>query len=171
MIPLVYDELRELAERWLRVERPGHTLLATALVHEAYLRLVGGSARTWENRTHFFATAALSIRRILVEHARRRGRLKRGGHLDRVGLRDADLPFEPDEFDDERLLMLDAALDRLGVIDPRKARVVERRFFAGLTVEEAAAAMNTSASTVARDWRLARAWLRCELEGTRNGGA
>ncbi len=164
LMPLVYEELRTLAEQYLRAERAGHTLQATALVHEAYLRLVEGAERSWQNRTHFFATAAIAIRHILVDHARRRARLKRGGDLERVPL-DAVETIADDGANDERLLRLDEALDRLAAIDSRKARTVELRFFAGLTVEEVATATGDSPSAVARDWRMARAWLRRELEG------
>jgi len=167
LMPLVYDELRALAERHLWSERAGHTLQATAIVNEAYLRLVGTSDRSWQNRAHFFATAATAIRLLLVDHARRRGRLKRGGDRDRLVLDEARLPAAET---DDRMLVLDEALSRLNEIDPQKARVVELRFFTGLTVDEVAAVLDVSASTVARDWRLARAWLRCELsEGHGDG--
>lgn len=164
LMPLVYDELRSLAGRYLWAERSGHTLQATALVHEAYLRLVNDADRTWENRAHFFATAATAIRRILIESARRRGRLKRGGDARRVPLDDDAIAIE----DDERLLALDESLNRLAEIDPRKARVVELRFFAGLMVDEAAAVLGVSSITVARDWRMARAWIRSQLEDGRS---
>ncbi len=166
LMPLVYDELRSLAGRYLRDERSGHTLQATALVHEAYMRLVNGADRTWVNRAHFFATAATAIRRILIEHARRRGRLKRGGDARRVPLEGTAVAIE----DDERLLELDEALNRLAEVDPRKARVVELRFFAGLMADEAAAVLGVSTVTVARDWRMARAWIRSQLEEGRPDG-
>ena len=161
LVAMVYAELHTMARRSMRAERADHTLQPTALAHEAYLRLVGDGSQTWENRAHFFASAATAIRRILVEHARKRSRLKRGGDLVRSEV-------EPDELlaegKDERLLSLEEALERLAKTDPRKARVVELRYFAALTVEEVAAVLRTSPSTIARDWRLARAWLHSELE-------
>ncbi len=166
LMPLVYDELRSLASRCLRSERPGHTLQATSLVHEAYLRLVGAEDQSWENRAHFFATAAMAIRHILVEHARRRKRLKRGGDRQRLSLDEVE-PSAPQ--DDEQLVLLDEALTRLAEFDPQKARTVELRFFAGLTVDEVAAVLGCSASTVAREWRVARAYLRTELEPEETG--
>ncbi|MHC5113002.1 MAG: ECF-type sigma factor [Planctomycetota bacterium] len=167
LMPLVYDELRSLAERYLWSERVGHTLQATAIVNEAYLRLVGTSERSWQNRAHFFATAATAIRLILVDHARRRGRLKRGGDRDRIALHEAEIAAVEA---DDRMLVLDEALSRLAEIDAQKARVVELRFFTGLTVDEVASVLEVSSSTVARDWRLARAWLRCELAEAADDG-
>jgi RNA polymerase sigma factor (TIGR02999 family) len=165
LMPMVYDELRALADRYLRGERPGHTLQATALVHEAYLRLTGGAEVDYNDRTHFFATAATAIRRILVEHARRRSRLKRGGELVRVPLENDIVGSAADPID-ARMLALDDALQRLTEVDPQKGRIVEMRFFAGLTVDEVARCLDVSSSTVTRDWRLARAWLKSELAGT-----
>ena len=149
LLPLVYGELRKLAAQRLAQEKPGQTLQATALVHEAYLRLVDvEQAQQWNSRGHFFAAAAEAMRRILVERARHKGRIRHGG-----GLRRMDL------------LALDAALDRLAERDPQKARLVELRYFAGLTGEEAAAVLGISASTADRHWVFARAWLRRELQG------
>jgi RNA polymerase sigma factor (TIGR02999 family) len=161
LLPLVYEELRKLAAQRLAHEKPGQTLQATALVHEAYLRLVGGQPEAgWDSRGHFFAAAAAAMRRILVESARRKGRQKRGGGLARVDLGDAELAcrMTPHE-----LLSLDEALARLAVEDPVKARLVELRFFAGLTLDEAAKALGVSAVTAKRYWRYARAWLHREV--------
>lgn len=160
LLPLVYDELRQLAAGMLAKERAGHTLQPTALVHEAYLRLVGPQGEGWEGRAHFFGAAARAIRRILVDHARSRGREKRGGGRQRVALEDQPTPESP-VLD---LLALDEALEELARIDPRMARLVELRFFAGLTVEETAATMGISAATAAREWGLARVWLHSRLE-------
>jgi RNA polymerase sigma-70 factor, ECF subfamily len=161
LMPLVYDELRRLARAQMRGERPGHTLQTTALVNELYLRLAAyGGARASE-RTRFFALASRLMRRALVEHARARVRRKRGGREQhRVALDEATLfaPARPRE-----LLALDEALGRLAEIDPRKGRVVEMRFFAGLNNEEIAEALEVSVKTVTRDWQLAEAWLRREL--------
>jgi len=162
LFPLVYDELRVLAARTLDGERVGHTLQPTALVNEAYLRLVGPSDAGWQSRAHFFGAAAKAIRRILTDHARSRGRLKRGGG--RAGGRiplDEALVVGDDNVPD--LVALDEALERLGAMDAQKARVVELRFFAGLSVEDVARALGVSESTVARDWRFARVWLHKEL--------
>ena len=164
LLPLVYAELRRLASRELAHERPGMTLQATALVHEAYLRLVGdeeGRARSsWNSTGHFFAAAAESMRRILVERARARGAEKRGGNRQRVAI-DADLLARDPDRDD--ILDLDAALARLAEEDPRKAKLVELRFFAGLSLEDAAAVLAISPATADRDWAYARAWLYAEL--------
>jgi len=158
---LLYDELRAMARQEMAAERASHTLQPTALVHEAYLRLVGGEGSTFESRAHFFAAAATAIRRVLVDHARRRARAKRGGGEVPLPLDDLDpmAPLPPAE-----LLDLDAALANLARIDPFKARIVELRFFAGMTVEELARVLGASESSVRRDWRLARAWLRGELD-------
>ncbi len=161
---LLYDELRALARQELAAERPGHTLQPTALVHEAYLRLVGKDGGSFENRAHFFGAATTAIRRVLVDHARRRARAKRGGGVVHLSLDEAD-PAQP--ISDAELLGLDEALARLAVLDPPKARIVELRFFGGMTVEELARALELSESTVRRHWRMARAWLCGELEGTR----
>jgi RNA polymerase sigma factor (TIGR02999 family) len=160
LLQTVYLQLRYLAESRLRRERPGHTLQATELLHEAYLRLAEQRHAQWQNRTHFFAVAARIMRRILIDHARARHRLKRGGGGERVSLAQA-----PGVWDgrDEELLALDAALGRLSELDAQQARVVELRFFGGLTVEETAEAMNISPRTVKREWSMARAWLTREL--------
>jgi RNA polymerase sigma factor (TIGR02999 family) len=163
LLPLVYEELRRLAAQKLAQEKPGHTLQATALVHEAYVRLVqnaegvstAGEAR-WDNRGHFFAATAEAMRRILIENARRRRRLKRGGERQRVDLAQAE-PVVPSRTDD--LLAVDEALDRLAEEDPQKAELVKLRFFAGLSVEEAAACLDISRATADRWWAYARAWL------------
>lgn len=161
LMPLVYDELRSLARRSLRLERPGgRTLEATALVHEAYLRLVRSDAMDWKNRAHFFASAATAIRRVLVDEARREGRIKRGGRLERVSLEQVE-PSVPRPATD--FIALDEALEHLAGIDPDKARVVELRFFGGLTEQDAAEVLGVSVRTVARHWRLARAWLTREM--------
>jgi len=162
LLPLVYAELRELAARLLRNERPDHTLQPTALVHEAYLRLVDQRVGTWENRAHFLGIAAQAMRRILVDHARRRGTAKRRGA--RVTLDDAVAPPTGPSVD---LLEIDAALGRLAGLDARQARVVELRFFGGLTLEETAAVLGVGPATVKRDWTVARAWLHRELSATR----
>ena len=164
LMPLVYDELRRLAASYLRRERPGQTLQATALVHEAYVRLIGEKSHTWQNRNHFLAIAALSMRQILVQRARARKATKRGGDPIRIELDDRLLPpsaaGEQDEVD---LVALDGALEKLAELDPRQAKVVELRYFGGLSVGEAAAALDVSPATVKRDWTLARAWLKREL--------
>ena len=163
LLPLVYDELRKLAAQKLAQEKPGQTLQATALVHEAYLRLVGpADAARWDSRGHFFAAAAEAMRRILVDAARRKRTEKHGGHRRRVAL--SDVPANP-EVADERLLALDAALTRLAAEDPVAARVVELRHFAGLSIEDAAAALGLSRATAYRHWTYARAWLRDALSG------
>src|SRR5262245_62394506 len=156
LLPLVYEELRQLAARFLAAEKRGATLQPTALVHEAYLRLVGSDQAGWENRAHFFGAAARAIRRILIDRARARGAARRGG--DRPLRLDTDAPLaEPGLSLD--VLALDEALGKLASIDAQKARVVELRFFGGLSVDETAATLGVSASTVARDWVVARAWL------------
>jgi len=167
LMPVVYQELRRLAGHILRSERPDHTLQATALVNEAYLRLVGAESVNWHNRAHFFGAAARAIRRILIDHARSKARLKRGGDQARAPL-DEMLIVSPER--DERLLELNDALTRLAEAAPQKARVVELRFFGGLTEEEAAEVLGVSTRTVTRDWRFARAWLHSEMnEETRDG--
>lgn len=164
LMPLVYDELRRLAASYLRRERPGQTLQATALVHEAYVRLIGEKSHTWQNRNHFLAIAALSMRQILVQRARARKATKRGGDPIRIELDDRLLPpFAAGEQDEIDLVALDGALDTLAELDPRQAKVVELRYFGGLSVDEAAAALDISPATVKRDWTLARAWLKREL--------
>ena len=158
LLPLVYDELRRLARRKMQREPSGHTLQATALVHEAYLRLIhpGDASAKWDGRGHFFAAAAEAMRRILIDQARQHGQLKRGGgarpvHLDEVEAT-SDLP-------DDELLALDEALRQLALEEPAKAELVKLRFFAGLTVDEAAQVVGISSSTAERHWRYARAWL------------
>jgi RNA polymerase sigma-70 factor (ECF subfamily) len=163
LMPLVYDELRRLAAAYLRNERRGQTLQATALVHEAYVRLIAEKSHNWQNRTHFLAIAALSMRQILVQRARARKATKRGGDPIRVELEDHLLPASSAAGDEIDLVALDAALDRLATLDARQAKVVEMRYFGGLSVEEAAAALDISPATVKRDWTLARAWLKREL--------
>jgi len=165
LMPLVYNELRALAESYLQQERPDHTLQATALVHEAYVRLIKQEDVEWQNRAHFFGVAAQAIRRILVDHARGHKRAKRGGGRQRVHLdEDVALSGAPDV----DLLGLDEAMERLAAFHERAARVVELRFFGGLSREEVAEFLGVSLRTVGDDWRLARAWLRRELEeGTR----
>jgi RNA polymerase sigma factor (TIGR02999 family) len=157
LLPLVYDELRTLAAARLAAEKAGQTLQPTALVHEAYVRLVGtDQPRDWNGRGHFFAAAAEAMRRILVEAARRKRGPKRGGHLKR---RDLPPDHPADEDDSDRLLALDEALERLAALEPRTAEVVKLRYFAGLTVAEAAAALGISPRTADADWAYARAWL------------
>jgi RNA polymerase sigma factor (TIGR02999 family) len=160
LLPLVYGELRRLAGYYLRQERPHHTLQPTALVHEAYLRLVGEKGIDWQNRAHFFGVAAVRMRHILVEHARSRRAAKRGGGEYRLSLSEAD---RLEEKCDVNLLALDDALQRLEALDPQKSRIVELRYFGGLTIEETAEALNVSPATVKRDWSMARAWLRSEI--------
>jgi RNA polymerase sigma factor (TIGR02999 family) len=162
LTPLVYAELRQLARNYLRGEAPGHTLRPTALVHEAFLRLLGGSAPGCQNRSQFYGVAARVMRQILIDHARTREALKRGGAIRHVPLEEAlVLSFERDS----DLVALDDALERLAKIDPRKSQVVELRFFGGLSVEETAEAMKVSEKTVRRDWQFAKAWLMHELNG------
>jgi RNA polymerase sigma factor (TIGR02999 family) len=161
LLPLVYNELRKLATQRLAQEKPGQTLQATALVHDAYLRLVGGDdAQQWNNRGHFFAAAAEAMRRILVENARRKQRVRHGGQLQRVDL-DSQLQFSTDA--DDNLLALDEALERLAAEEPQAAEAVKLRYFAGLTIEETALALNISVRTVNRHWAYARAWLYQQL--------
>lgn len=161
LMPLVYGELREIAERHFRRERPGHTLQPTAVVHEAYFRLVDQTRVTWKNRGHFFAIASQAMRRILIDHARAREADKRGGRDKQVTL-DVGVA-SPEPANDVDLLALDEALVRLKELDEPQARIVELRFFGGLSIEETAEAMETSPSSVKRDFRSARAWLFREL--------
>jgi RNA polymerase sigma factor (TIGR02999 family) len=161
LLAAVYDELRRLAAQRLGRERPGQTLEATALVHEAYLRLVGDPHAEWDNRGHFFAAAAEAMRRILVEAARRKARLKHGGGRQRHELHEADAITLPTTID---MLDLDDALERLAEIDATKAELVKLRYFAGLTVEQAGAALGISRATADRYWAFARAWLYNELK-------
>jgi RNA polymerase sigma factor (TIGR02999 family) len=164
LLPLVYNELRKLAAARLANEKPGQTLQPTALVHEAFVRLVGGETRqAWNSRGHFFAAAAEAMRRILVEQARRKRRLKHGGEFNRVNL---DSTFEIEEPQSIDLLALDEALTKLAADEPAKADLVKLRFFAGLTMPEAAAALGVSLATAERYWTFARAWLYAELADT-----
>jgi RNA polymerase sigma factor (TIGR02999 family) len=160
LLPLVYDELRRVAAAQLAQERPGQTLQATALVHEAYLRLLGGGAESWENRRHFFAAAAEAMRRILVERARRKRRARHGGGHQRVDVEVDEIPIEVPSVD---LLALDEALDRLAAEDLQKAELVKLRFFAGLGEQEAADVLGISRATAARHWAYVRAWLFDQL--------
>jgi RNA polymerase sigma-70 factor (ECF subfamily) len=160
LVPIVYEELKQLARRYMRRERVDHTLQTTALVHEAFMKLVGQESVKWQGRSHFFAVAAQIMRRILCDHARRNLRLKRGGAHQILPLDEA-LAFTPQHSNE--LLKLDAALDRLAKLDARQSRIVELRFFAGLTVEETAEFLGISPKTVKRDWAVARAWLHAEV--------
>jgi len=164
LVPLVYEHLHRLAASYMRRERPEHTLQPTALVNETYLRLIPQADTTWENRAHFFGVAARLMRQILVDHARARQAGKRGGLVEKLPL-DQALEFSPAR--SWELIELDDALKSLGQLDPQQARVVELRFFGGLTVEETAEVLGISPRTVKRDWRLARAWLHGELSGSR----
>jgi RNA polymerase sigma factor (TIGR02999 family) len=164
LLPLVYHELRQLAAARLAHEKPGQTLQATALVHEAYLRLVGsseGEPQQWNSRGHFFAAAAEAMRRILVENARRKGREKHGGEFNRVELIESDLVIT---IPDERLLAIDEALDRLANEDPQAAELVKLRVFAGFSISEAADVLGLSRTNAYEQWAYARAWLRCKVE-------
>jgi RNA polymerase sigma-70 factor (ECF subfamily) len=161
-MPIVYEELRRQAARYLRREQEGHTLQTTALIHEAYVRLVDQRNVQWQNRAHFFGIAAQLMRRILVDHARAKKRVKRGGSDVRVSLADADVAVKGQELD---VVAVDEALQRLAALDEQQSRVVELRFFSGLTVEETAEVMGISKATVKRDWAMAKAWLHRELSG------
>ena len=167
LLPLVYGELRRMAHRRMRRERAGHTFGTTALVHEAYLELVDLDRVDWEDRTHFFALAARVMRNVLVDYAVKRTAEKRGGDRDRVPLREADAAVEVDLTD---VLAVHQALERLEDIDERQARVVECRFFGGLTIDETAETLDVSPATVGRDWRVARAWLNRALTTEEGGG-
>ena len=160
LIPLVYDELHRLAERHLARERSGHTLQPTAVVHEAYLKLVEQKRVSWKNRGHFFAVAAQAMRRLLVDHARRHQAAKRGGAVTLVALEAADAAVGPREAD---VIALDRALEKLAALDATQAKVVELRYFGGLTLDETADVLGSSPSTVGRAFRLAKAWLYREL--------
>jgi RNA polymerase sigma factor (TIGR02999 family) len=164
LLPLVYDELRALAEHFFRNERASHTLQPTALVHEAYMRLVDSDAIEWKSRAQFFVIAAKAMRNILVDHARARGRQKRGGDWQELTLDAVERDFNAgDGAKAIDMLALDEALERLAKMDERKARLVELRFFAGLSSEDAARLLDISRTTAAEDWRMARAWLHREL--------
>jgi RNA polymerase sigma-70 factor (ECF subfamily) len=161
LIPIVYEELRRQAANYMRREQPGQSLQTTALVHEAYLRLIDQRAVEWQNRNHFFAISAQLMRRILVDHARQHQAAKRGGpELQLLPLDGAEVALDGQTID---LVALDEALTRLALMDEQQSRVVELRFFSGLSVEETAEVLSVSARTVKRDWRAAKAWLRCEL--------
>jgi RNA polymerase sigma factor (TIGR02999 family) len=161
LIPLVYRELRAIAGRYLSRESPSHTLQSTALVHEAYFKLVGQQRMPWQNRAQFFGIAAQMMRRILVDHARHQSRDKRGGPATKLSLDEAMAKAEPER--DVDLLALDEALTSLAVVDPRGARIIELRFFSGLTLEETAEVLGISPGTVKRDWSASRAWLYREM--------
>jgi len=161
LVPQLYEELRRLARAHLRRERPGHTLGTTALVHEAYVRLAGQAGLSADDRTRFFAIASNTMRRVLVDYARERRRIKRGGGAAAVPLDDVEPFLSEDEADE--LLALDDALDRLATLDPRAASVVQHRFFGGFTLDETASLLDVSLKTVQRDWLAASAWLRKEV--------
>jgi RNA polymerase sigma-70 factor (ECF subfamily) len=164
LLEVVYAELHRVADRLMRSERPDHTLQATALIHEAYLHLIDQRGKDWKNRAHFFGVAALVMRRILVDHARTRRTEKRGGGQHKVSLEETVL-LTPEQSDD--ILALDEALSRLSQFDPRQSRVVELRFFGGLTEPEAAEVLGVATRTVKRDWGIAKAWLYGELKSAR----
>ena len=169
LLPMVYDELRRLAQSRLASEKPGQTLQATALVHEAYLKLVGDdpeqSAVSWDGRHHFFGAAARAMRQILVDRARRKGAVKHGGGRERVDLFDAGNACASDEQDPIQVLALEDALQSLEKRDPRKYEIVMLRYFAGLTIQQVAQIMNLSPTTIKEDWAFARAWLYTEMTG------
>ena len=162
LLPLIEAELRRLARGYMARERRGHTLQTSALMNEAFLRLVDARTIEWQDRAHFLGISARLMRRVLVDHARARGYKKRGGEVRRISWTDAIAVVPPPDFN---LLALDRALDNLASLDARKARVVEMRFFGGLTVEETAAALHVSTDTIKRDWRLAKLWLLRDMEG------
>jgi RNA polymerase sigma factor (TIGR02999 family) len=161
LIPLVYEELRRMARRYMRQERSDHILQTTALIHEAYLRLVEQKETNWQNRAHFFAVAAQLMRRILVDHARASEAAKRGGDAERVSLDEECITWSPEK--SRELIALDESLKRLAQLSPRQSQIVEMRFFGGLTVEEAAEVLQITPRTVKRDWSVARAWLHREV--------
>jgi len=163
LLPVVYDELRKLARARMAREKPGQTIQATVLVHEAYLRLVGDDDPGWNGRGHFFGAAALAMRRILVEQARRKARVRHGGDRERVELDDVDPSLEPPEGID--VLAVDEAVAKLEAKDPRKGEIVNLRYFAGLTNEESAQALGVSVGTIEREWRFIKSWLQTELKG------
>jgi RNA polymerase sigma factor (TIGR02999 family) len=165
-MPLVYKELRRLAKRYMAGERPGHTLQTTALINEAYLRLIDHRDMSWQNRAHFFGVAAQAMRRVLVDHARTRDAAKRGGRTPKAPLEEAATIFERPE----ELIALDRALNDLAAIDPRKSRMVELRYFGGLSVEETAEVLEVSPVTVMREWRAAKAWLLREMTRGKQDG-
>lgn len=161
LIPLVYEELRSIAQHYLRNERPGHTLQSTALVHEAYVRLIRQDLPQWQNRAHFFAVAAQLMRQILVDHARAYRADKRGGGVCNLALDDAEQDAQQVDVD---IVALDDALKTLSAMDPQQGKVVELKFFGGLSIEDTAEVLGISSSTVKRDWITARAWLHRELD-------
>ena len=161
LIPLVYNELRRIAQHYLRNERPGHTLQSTALVHEAYVRMISQDLPQWQNRAHFFAVAAQLMRQILVDHARAYRSDKRGGGICNLALDEADQDALQVDID---IVALDDALKTLSVMDPQQGKVVELKFFGGLSIEDTAEVLGVSSSTVKRDWITARAWLHRELD-------
>jgi RNA polymerase sigma factor (TIGR02999 family) len=164
LIPIVYRELRRLAKHYLRNERPDHTLQATALVHEAFLRLIDQTSVQWQDRAHFIGISAHLMREILINHAVARKRLKRGGGQYKVSVEEAGAWLSEPEVD---LIVLNDALNELAAIDPRQSQIVELRFFGGLSVEETAEALTLSTATVKREWRLAKAWLHSRIKSTR----
>lgn len=161
LMPLVYDELRRMASRSLRKERAGHTLQTTALIHEAYLKLVNQRDAKWQNRSHFFAIASQAMRRILVDYARERHREKRGGSAENLPIEEAAFVVSNEKSVD--LVALDEALTRLAKFDERQAKVVELRYFSGLDIDETAEILGISNATVRRDWNMAKAWLKQEI--------
>ena len=167
LLPLVYDELRRIASNYMRGENPAHTLQTTALVHEVYLRLVNDRKILWRSRAQFFAIVAQVMRHILVDHARGRRRAKRGDGADPLRLDDVAVISDQRA---EEVLAVNSALEQLTALDPRKSKVFELRYFGGLSIEEAAEALDISRATVARDWRMAKAWLRREVSGNGNSG-
>ncbi len=162
LLPLIYNELHRLAHNFLHHERPGHTLQTTALVHEAYLKLIGQRDVHWQNRAHFFAISAQAMRRILIDSARRHAAVKRGSAGEKLSLDEAAvISVEPDG----TLLALDEALNKLAEIDPQQSRIIELRYFGGLTIEETAKVINLSPATIKREWAMARAWLYEAMTG------
>jgi RNA polymerase sigma factor (TIGR02999 family) len=168
LVPLVYEELRRLAHRYMRRERPGHSLQTTAVVHEAYLRLIDQKHVEWQNRVHFFAIAAQMMRRILITHAQSHAYAKRGGRTFKVSLDEAAILSKERAGE---LIALDAALKSLTAIDPRRSQVVELRFFGGLSNEEIAEVLKISTNTVTRDWNVAKAWLHREMSKEQEDGS
>ena len=167
ILPLVYDELRRLAAAKMARESPGQTLQPTALVHEAWLRLGGDAQPSWRNRAHFFAAAAEAMRRILIDHARRKHAIRHGGHLEKVSANATGFDLAAPELGGAELLLLNEALENLAAHDARKAELVKQWYFIGLTVEEAAESMGISTRTALRDWAYARAWLVIEMDRLR----
>jgi len=163
LIPLVYDELRRQARRYLRRERPDHTLQSSALVHEVYVRLIDQRQANWHNRSQFFGVAAQLMRRILVDHARSRGAVKRGAGVTKLAIAEEMAAIEMQNVD---LIALDTSLTKLEQIDPQQCRIVELRFFSGLSIEDTADALSISPATVKRDWAMAKAWLYREISGS-----